>query len=158
MSCWPAWSAGSPAGSRGTGGLGSGRDGPPGGGGGRAPLTAALALPVLRSGTAPDAVGQVVGPRELKAFLPHPAPGTDRLGSGDLPLSRTLRRYREEEVWVGRQARAGRPPVGGAPSRGHQVSSRGSELVLYAKLRWLRPFCFPVAHRLHLCVQWAIRM
>jgi hypothetical protein len=62
-----------------------GRDGPLGGRRvGRPPLTSPGSLPVFGRGTAPYAVALVLRERELKAFLPHPAPRADHLGPRDL--------------------------------------------------------------------------
>ena len=53
---------------------------------GCAPFAAALALPVFRGGTAPDAVHLVVTEREVQALLADNASGTDHLGPRDLPF------------------------------------------------------------------------
>ena len=57
------------------------------GGCGRAAFAAALALPVFRCGTAPDAVHLVVTQREVQAFPADIASGADHLGPRDLPLA-----------------------------------------------------------------------
>src|SRR5262249_29992701 len=101
-----------------------GRDPPPGGGG-RAPLATALPLPVFPGGAAPDAVDLVLAERELQALAPHSAPGAVLLGACDLRSGRADRGDREEEIRVRGQAGPCRPPVPGAPSRTHSVSSQG---------------------------------
>src|ERR1700722_1802777 len=126
MNCSPAWSAGSPvakpAESRVLEGLC--RDGAiMFGGGRRTPPAPPVALPVLRGGTAPDAVHLVVGQRELQAFSPDPATCADNFGPCDLLLGRTGRRDGEEQVGVGIQASTCCPPVHGGPGRGHVMSS-----------------------------------
>src|ERR1035438_8968535 len=95
------------------------------GGGSRAPLAPPVPLPVLRSGSAPDAVNLVVSHSELQALPPDAATRTDYLGSLNLPLARARGGDGKEQVRVGGQAGASRSPVHGAPGRGHHVSSRG---------------------------------
>ncbi len=100
------------------------------------PLAPPVPLPVLGSGSAPDAVNLVMSHRELQAFPPDPATRTDYFGSLYLPLARPGRGDGKEQVRVGGQAGACGPPVHNTPGRGHHhVSSRGSELGLCSRLR-----------------------
>src|SRR5450755_1314756 len=125
------------------------------GGGRRTPLAAALPLPVLGRGPAPDAVDLIVAQRELQALPLDFAARADALGPRDLLFTRPGRGNGKEQVGVRGQAGTCGPPVDGAPGHGHHVSSRRSERVLYSRrqdrsaLTAHRPFRAVLAVELH---------